>query len=380
LNTYLVSDNIISPLGITSKENFAALVEMRSGVRKIEAGVLSPEAVCAAKIDDAVVLKNNDLKEYTRLEKLLILSVADALSDSGIDITSKDTLIIFSSTKGNIDLLDKNQKGTFDKSRLLLWKTAQVIADHFKNPNKPLVVSNACISGVVALITGKRLLGSGRYKNIIVCGADILTPFVVSGFQSFKAVSPEICKPYDAKRDGISMGEAAATIILTNDSSLLTNNSLPITITGGASSNDANHISGPSRDGNGLYIAIRKTLEEAGLKAAEIDHICGHGTATVFNDDMESMAINSAGLQHVPMNSLKSYFGHTLGAAGIVESIIAIHSMQEGKMIGTFNHTEAGTVKPVNILKTTTEGKITHCLKTAAGFGGCNAAILFSKQ
>ena len=385
LTTYIVSDNIISPLGFTSAENFEHLKKMQTGVQRMEHSALSAEPVCAAAIDsqklDSEFQKLNTKEEYTRLEKLVLLSITNALLLSPkVDITSKKTLLILSTTKGNIDLLDPAMASKYDKKRIYLWETANVIAGYFKNPNKPLVVSNACISGVVAIILAKRLLEQGRYENIIVAGADILTEFVVSGFQSFKAVSNEVCKPYDASRDGISLGEGCGTIILTNNpeySSIVNRQS--IIIKGGASSNDANHISGPSRTGDGLLIAIEKTLKESNVKPSEIDYISGHGTATLFNDEMESLAITDAHLADVPMNSLKSYFGHTLGAAGIIESIIGLHSMRENTLIGTYNFNELGVSKPINIIKQIQQKTINTCLKTAAGFGGCNAAVLFQK-
>src|ERR1043165_8006615 len=204
-----------------------------------------------------------EAEKYSRLEKIVILSVTDCLKkNSSIDIKSKRTLIIFSSTKGNVDLLDPKMSGQFDKKRLYLWETANVIGKYFQNPNTPLVVSNACISGVLAVILAKRLLENDQYDTIVVTGADIMTHFVISGFQSFKAVSAEVAKPYDAKRDGISLGEGCGTIVLTNNKQLITNNQQPIIVKGGASSNDANHISGPSRSGDGLLLAISKTMQE----------------------------------------------------------------------------------------------------------------------
>ena len=112
---------------------------------------------------------------------------------------------------------------------------------------------------------------------------------------------------------------------------------------------------------------------------SEVDYISGHGTATLYNDDMESLAISDSKLDNVPMNSLKSYFGHTLGAAGLIESIIGLHSMRENTLIGTYNYSELGVTMPINIIKKTQPAKVNNCLKTAAGFGGCNAAVFFQK-
>lgn len=381
--TYIIADNIISPLGFTSEENFEHLQNMETGVQHITGSSLSTEPVCAAVIDDSRLKsefeKIKTESTFTRLEKLFVVSINNTLSQvPSVNIKSPKTLIILSSTKGNIDLLAPENKDHFDKKRLTLWETGNIIAEHFGNPNKPLIVSNACISGVLSIIMGKRLLEGNKYDTVIVSGADILTHFVVSGFQSFKAVSNEVCKPYDASRDGISLGEACGTVILTNNSTLRTTDS--ILVKGGASSNDANHISGPSRTGDGLSLAIEKTLKEAHVKASEIDFISGHGTATPYNDEMEAQAITASQLQDVPMNSLKSYFGHTLGAAGIIESIAGIHSMKKNTLIATYNFKGLGVTKPINIIKETKKQTVNNCLKTAAGFGGCNAAILFSKN
>jgi 3-oxoacyl-[acyl-carrier-protein] synthase I len=380
---YVIADNIISPLGFTSEENFEHLKEMETGIKCWEHSTLSSDPVCAALIDsprlETEFKKLNTPQNYTRLEQLLILSIKDSLSQNNqVDITDTKTLIILSSTKGNIDLLDSTNAKNYDKKRLFLWETGNIISSYFKNPNKPLIVSNACISGVLAIILGKRMLESGKYDTIVVAGADIMTKFVVSGFQSFKAVSNEVCKPYDASRNGISLGEACGTIILSSKSGLA--GTEPIKVTGGASSNDANHISGPSRTGDGLLMAIEKTLKEAKVLPSEIDFISGHGTATMFNDEMESLAMNDAHLQNTPMNSLKSYFGHTLGAAGIIEAVVGIHSIKNNILIGTYNFRESGVSKTINIIRETRKAKVDNCLKTAAGFGGCNAAVLFTKN
>ncbi len=382
MKVFVAADNIISPLGFNSSENFSNLKEMRSGIQYFEKSSFSNEPVHAAYIDHAKIdeafSKIGDPRAYTKLEKIAILSIHNAIAQNKqIDIKSNKTLIIFSSTKGNVELLDPLNKSKFNRNKLFLWDTANTIAQFFENPNKPLTVSNACISGVVALILGKRLLDQKLYENIVVVGADVLSHFVVSGFQSFKAVSNEIAKPYDANRTGISLGEAAGTIIITSDPSIASQPA--IEIKGGASSNDANHISGPSRTGDGLLLAIENTLKESNLKPGEIDFVSGHGTATLFNDEMESLAITDAHLEKVPMNSLKSYFGHTLGAAGIIESVVTLESMRNNTLIGTYNYHTPGTSKPINILDKTKAATLANCLKTAAGFGGCNAAIAYSK-
>ena len=389
LESYIIAHNIISPLGFTSSENFEQLKQMKTGVERLENTHLSVEPVCAAIINSEKLntefQKLQTKEEYTRLEKMAILSINDCLKQNpNIDITNKKTLLVLSTTKGNIDLLDTSVASKFDKKRVYLWETANVISKYFKNPNQSVIVSNACISGVLAIIIAKRLLEESTYDTIVVCGVDIMTPFVISGFQSFKAISNEVAKPYDAKRDGISLGEGCGTVVLTNNKHNVVilsgvEGQQLITVSGGASSNDANHISGPSRTGDGLFIAIDKTLKESNIQASEVNYISGHGTATIYNDDMESIAITDAKLASVPMNSLKSYFGHTLGAAGVIESIIGLQSMRENTLIGTYNFNELGVTMPINIIKNTQSAIVNNCLKTSAGFGGCNAAVFFQK-
>ena len=200
---------------------------------------------------------------------------------------------------------------------------AEVVKDFFGFRNTPYIISNACISGVLAIGTAYRFLRMGRFKNAIVTGGDILSEFVVSGFQSFQALSPEPCKPYDITRTGLSIGEACGTLILTADQGR--SDQSGILIKGMATSNDANHISGPSRTGEELALAITTVMNEAKIAPSQVNFLSAHGTATPFNDEMEAKAFALAGLNHVPMNSFKGYWGHTLGAAGVVESVASVH-------------------------------------------------------
>jgi 3-oxoacyl-[acyl-carrier-protein] synthase-1 len=144
----------------------------------------------------------------------------------------------------------------------------------------------------------------------------------------------------------------------------------------GFSSNDANHISGPSRTGEGLYIAITRTLQHNPLP---VDHVSAHGTATPYNDEMESVALARAGLLDVPVNSMKGYWGHTLGAAGVIESVAAAWSLKNHILIGTMGFQENGVSEPVRVIENTEAAAIGSCLKMASGFGGCNAALMFYK-
>lgn len=373
MRIFLGAHNIISPLAFNSKENFERIAKGESAVTKQEFPFSQAGFFCA-KLDESKLNStfSNLAKpeDYTKLERMAILSIADVLKQSEVDLQKKDTLLIFSTTKGNIDVLE-NAYPAFDKKRAYLAELATRIGNHFHCINTPVVISNACISGLLAMIIAKRYIESGAYKNIVVCGGDIISEFTTSGFKSFNAISPARCKPFDAKRDGINLGEAAASILLSSEpiSNLI--------ITSGASANDANHISGPSRTGDGLFQALQQTLKNDPVSS--IDFISAHGTATEYNDEMESVAFDRAGLNAIPLNSLKAYYGHTLGAAGILESIISLISLEENKLIASLGYNEAGTSKTINIITETQNKFLQRVLKTASGFGGCNAAAIFEK-
>ena len=209
-----------------------------------------------------------------------------------------------------------------------------------------------------------------------MAGFDLLSDFIVSGFNAFKSVSPTLCRPYDAARDGLTLGEACGAVLLTRDQRL---SGTGVSVVGGGISNDANHISAPSRTGDGLWYAIRAALAEAGIGAGEIGLVNTHGTATVYNDEMESRALHLAGLCGVPCNSLKPYFGHTLGASGVIESIVTVRELCEGTCFGVKGYAECGVPYPPNVSAAHRKIRTDAALKTASGFGGCNAAVVFRR-
>ncbi|MBC7686875.1 MAG: beta-ketoacyl synthase [Aquabacterium sp.] len=374
-DVFIVSDNIISPLGTTTQQNFSRLLDGASGVQQQNNTTIAAETFYASLFAGTGTWQSSPNAAASKFEQLLIASISNALEGTVIQLSDAKTILIISSTKGNISLVENTPLTPALQTRVAMHTSAALVARHFNCANQPLVVSNACISGLLAILTGKRLIQSGQYDHAVVAGADEISKFVLSGFQSFQAISAGPCKPFDAARNGINLGEGAATIVL----SASKNYSAGIAITGGSVSNDANHISGPSRTGDELYQAIAKAMHEAGTTAKDIDFISAHGTATVYNDEMEALAINLAKLQAVPVNSLKGYYGHTLGAAGVIESVICLQSLQQNIILPSRGYTNPGVSKPLNVVSNLLHSPLKTCLKTASGFGGCNAALVFSK-
>lgn len=308
--------------------------------------------------------------EYTCMERLVLATLGGVVARSGVTPADKRVLIVLATTKGEIGSLGSAPE------RCDLNRTAEVVGRHFGAAHRPLLISNACISGVSAIVIAARLIRSGRYDHVFVAGFDLLSDFIVSGFNAFKSVSPTLCRPYDAARDGLTLGEACGAVLLTRDRRL---SATGVNVAGGGISNDANHISAPSRTGDGLWYAIRAALAEAGIGAGEIGLVNTHGTATVYNDEMESRALHLAGLCGVPCNSLKPYFGHTLGASGVIESIVTVRELCEGTCFGVKGYAECGVPYPPDVSAAHRKIRTDAALKTASGFGGCNAAVVFRR-
>ena len=378
---FITGENIVSPLGFTAEENFRNVSENKTGVKTIHDPAFIPLPFSGAQVEDEMLEKEFSKLQlegkFTRLEKMMLISITDAVLSSGIDPASGNTLFVFSTTKGNIELLNKKLQNEFEPDRIQLWRTAQVVTEIFRNKNKPVVISNACISGVVAIMFAAELIQQGKYKNAIVCGMDALTEFVVSGFQSFLAISAEPCRPFDKSRTGISLGEACATVVLSSEKK--NRGEAAVEIIGGATSNDANHISGPSRTGEGLVKAIDFVLSKYKVNPEDIDFVSAHGTATPYNDEMEAIAFSRTGLNEIPLNSFKGYYGHTLGAAGVLETVLTVHAMKNNLLIKSLGYTDHGVSKPINVIRENSKSKIDMALKVASGFGGCNAAMLLKK-
>jgi 3-oxoacyl-[acyl-carrier-protein] synthase-1 len=284
---WIVQDTIISALGNSTEENYQAIQQGKIGVQSIDDPQLSSIPFFGSRLQENALSLPNE----THFEWLCKRALRDVLER--IDIPRKKTLFIVSTTKGNVD-----QLGCNNPIRLSLHAAATYLQMHFKFENA-LVVSNACISGVLSLIVAKRYLEAGLYDHAVILGADILSKFVVTGFQSLHALSQNACRPFDEHRNGINLGECAAVTILSVDKGL-NQYSDSIYLAGGGLSNDANHISGPSRTGQELANAIAQAVEESNVGYQEIDFVNAHGTATVYNDEMESKALNLASLSETP--------------------------------------------------------------------------------
>ena len=353
-----MGESILSPLGATPAENFAAVCRGESALQRYEGmfGVHEPFVASLMDRDRWTV------PGRTFFDSIVVEAARRAVEAAGIDPASPRTAFILSTIKGNIEFIDTQD--------VTLAASARRLADAFGNPNPAVVVSNACISGLAALLQGRRMLLSGGYDHVVVVGAEVQSRFIVTGFQSLKALSEAPCKPFDAARDGLNLGEAAAAVVLGfGDEGW--------ELVDGAVRNDANHISGPSRTGEGSFKALRYVLKQT--RPEELAFVNVHGTSTLYNDEMEAIAIDRAGLLDVPVNALKGTFGHTMGAAGILESILSMHAVDAGLVLPTRGFSERGVSRPVRVSAAAGQTDKRAFVKLLSGFGGVNGALLFRK-
>ena len=236
-------------------------------------------------------------------------------------------------------------------------------------------VSSACASGLLGLIQGARLLERGDAARVLVIGVDTLSDFVLRGFSALKALSSRPCRPFDVNRDGLTLGEGAGAMVLGHASE-------PDAIgwlRGWGMANDATHVTGPSRSGEGLALAIDRAMVRAGCAPGEVGMINAHGTGTVYNDAMEAKALDRAFPDAMPpVFSLKGQLGHTLGAAGVIETGLTFAAMADGLVPPTVGLDKVGVAPPLPASgkPRPLAGPCRLAMTQKSGFGGINAAVI----
>ena len=352
---FIGAENIISPLGNSAKETFERMKNGESSIKNKNGILLSSFS-----------------SSQNELLPLMIDSISDSLSfvNQTILLESK-TLLIVSTTKGEINSINS------DINKTHLSYLSEKIKNFFSCIDKGIVVSTACVSGLQALIVANDMINHNYYDNVIICGGDLASQFVIEGFTSFYALSDAPCRPFDKDRKGLNIGEAVSTIIMSNDRNLY--KETPLKFLGGCSINDANHISAPDREAEGLIKSINNTLEIGNVMSNDIDFINAHGTATVYNDEMEAKAFSKLNFDNIPVNSLKGYFGHTLGAAGVIETAISLQSMRNNLLLKCKGFENQGFDSKLDILTENREIQVSTILKTSSGFGGFNASVIIQK-
>jgi 3-oxoacyl-[acyl-carrier-protein] synthase-1 len=258
---------------------------------------------------------------------------------------------------------------------------AERIADYFGIRDYVNTVSTACSSASNAIILGAELIKHNILDRVICGGSDVLSKFTLNGFNSLMILDKGRMHPFDADRSGVNLGEGAAYVVLESEEMVkLDPKKIWGALTGYSNSNDAFHATASSPDGDGAMLSMQRTLDMAGLQTSDIDYINCHGTATENNDLSEALAIqNLFGSDVPPFASTKPYTGHTLAAAGGVEAIFSLLSIDRGVIFPNMNFVTQMpevTIRPLTELR---KAEVKHILSNSFGFGGSNTSLLFSK-
>ena len=288
-----------------------------------------------------------------------------------------DTRLIFAATVGEIENLEHSvlNDGSEGPGSTLL-ATASRLAETLELNKHPYVVSAACASAAAAVDRAKSLIRCGEERSVLVASADCVSEFVFSGFSALMALDREPARPFDQCRDGLTAGEAAGFVLLEAATDVQRNG---FYITGSGFSSDANHMTGPCRDGSGLAKAVASAVETAGLEPGSVDFIAAHGTGTRYNDAMEIKAYKAVFNTPCPMFSLKGAVGHTMGNAGLLQLSVAVEAMKTGILpastgLSNVDEEAAGWVTERSIAL-----DCSHALVVNAGFGGINSALVLSR-
>jgi 3-oxoacyl-[acyl-carrier-protein] synthase II len=291
-----------------------------------------------------------------------------------------DARLILATIKGEIDFLEQSIiSGTGDPAESRLDRLLAKARGLCGVSDRGLVISAACTSSLAAAARGAAMIRSGASDAVLVVACDAVTEFIYSGFSSLMALDKQPARPFDRSRVGLSVGEAAAyLLIMSRERAEREGREILGDIAGWGMADDANHMTGPSRESEGLISAIGAALSCAGMGAADIGCISAHGTGTVYNDAMELGAFHALfGEAARPLYSIKGALGHTMGAAGLLEIIVALKGLGERLAPPTVNLTEPddaarGWVSP--LAQPLPDGKKT--LVTNAGFSGINMALI----
>ena len=236
-----------------------------------------------------------------------------------------------------------------------------------------ITVATACSSSAKVFAQAARLIQAGLVDAALVGGVDTLCGSVLYGFNALQLVSPEPCRPFDATRRGLSLGEAGGFALLErgDDAALL--------LRGYGESSDAHHMSAPHPEGLGARLAMRDALARADLDAAQVDYLNLHGTATAANDAVEARAVAMMFPDTLHAGSTKGWTGHTLGAAGIVESVIALIALDQGELPGTLNSSVRDPACGAQVRFENVRRDIRVAMNNSFGFGGNNASLVFGR-
>ena len=393
---YVAGAGVISAIGNSVPESLRSFQKQESGIRSItqfETIHKNSLPVGEVKLSNRELLHTqHSEKQITRTALLGIHAAREAVKNSGIkDLKRWRTGLISATTVGGMDrtenffadfIQDPSKGKLRDVADHACGGTTELIADALQINGYVSTINTACSSSVNSIIFGARLIDKGFMDVVIAGGADALTKFTLNGFNSLMILDKEPCRPFDAERNGLTLGEGAGILVLVSDKVIGQEGLDPICyVSGFANTNDAFHQTASSPEGRGSFDAMRYSLQMSGLDTRAIDYINLHGTGTVNNDQSEGTALMRLFHDKLPrLSSTKSFTGHTLGACGGIEAVFSVLAIQQGCVYPNLRFKKPMTGLDI-IPQTEFESglKISNVMSNSFGFGGNCSSIIFSQ-
>lgn len=391
---YITGMGVVCSLGMNKHELKASLLNGKKGVSQMEfLGTKHKGTFPAGEIklsdEELVEITQTSQKDVNRTSLLGLIAAREAIENVHIPEQDFRVGLISATTVGGMDYTEKYYADFLQgkKTNNFIQKNdcgygTEFIARELGCCDYFTTVSTACSSSLNSMIVGANLIQTGKLDAAIVGGTDALSRFTINGFNSLLLLSREICRPFDATRNGINLGEGAAFLMIESEESLKKSGNTPIALLGGyGNANDAFHPGSISNDGYGIQLAMQKAIDHTGVDHDEIDYVLTHGTATKNNDLTEGTAIKSVFGDNPPaFCSVKSSIGHTLGASGAINAAISLISMELNSVFPNQNFStpiEDLGIKPVESLQQVPA--VNHVLVNAVGMGGFCSSVVLSK-
>ena len=376
---------VVSAIGCGQADTLSALREKRSGIGPVKylETSLRDFPVGEAPLSNAELSARTGAPEtWPRTTLLSILALQEALEQAKIveGITLPDSLMLVSGTTvGGMDLSEKLYPAYSP------WHSCGASTDlaaQFLGFSHATTLSTACSSAANAFIYAANLIRCGLAQRVVAGGAESLSDYHLNGFNSLMILDREWCRPFDASRAGLNLGEGAAFLVLETEESALERGAKPLAVLSGwGNACDAFHQTASSENGEGAFLAMSQALNRAGLKPSDIDYVNAHGTGTPNNDASESTALRRIfGDKLPPVSSTKPFTGHTTSASGSIEAVFCLLALQNGFLPPELNWREAdpNCIVPYCHSERSEESP-RHILSNAFGFGGNDSSIILSR-
>jgi len=390
---------IVTSLGAGWKINAEGFRAGRSAMRPVTLFDVSRQRTkIAAEIDlpgqlPPTNLSEKNLRRISRAARMLLLAAHEAWTQSGWS-PAENLPVVLGTTSGEMllgqDYLEQAIRSPrrFKKqpTRVAYYQVQRQgldLCDAFGFQGPITIIANACASGANAIGHAYEMLHHGRAEKVLTGGYDALCHLTFAGFDSLQALAPTPCRPFDAERNGLTLGEGAAVLTLETLASAEKRGAEILgEIIGYGAATDTHHLTQPHPDGNAALAAMNAACASAGLSPGQIDYVNAHGTATPQNDATEAVAINRWADAHAPelqVSSTKASIGHLLGAAGAVEAVVCLMALRGQWLPPEISLNKVDPVCRFQIVREPTDKKIETALSNSFGFGGANASLIFRR-